>query len=53
VLQPRDGVNRLGVLAGGRVGLTGDDLLPGRPEAYARLQAALPDLAGVPPHLTW
>jgi hypothetical protein len=53
VLQPRDGANRLGVLGGGRVVLTGDDLLPGRPEAYARLQAALPDLAGVPPHLTW
>jgi len=53
VLQPRDGVNRLGVLADGRVVLTGDDLLPGRPEAYARLQAVLVDLAGVPPHMTW
>jgi hypothetical protein len=53
VLQPRDGVNRLGVLAGGRVGLTGDDLLPGRPAAYASLQAAVLALDGVPSHMTW
>jgi hypothetical protein len=53
VIQPRNGVNRLGVLTGGRVVLTGSDLLPSRPEAYARLQAALPDAAGVPPHMAW
>ncbi|HEU5387537.1 MAG TPA: hypothetical protein VFV73_16690 [Streptosporangiaceae bacterium] len=53
VIQPRDGVNRLGVLTGGRVVLTGNGLLPRRPEAYARLQAALPGFAGVPPHMTW
>jgi hypothetical protein len=53
VIQPRDGVNRLGVLTGGRVVLTGNDLLPRRPEAYASLQAALSDVAGVPPHMTW
>jgi len=53
VIQPRDGVNRLGVLTGGRVVLTGNDLLPRQPEAYARLQAALPYIAGVPSHMTW
>jgi hypothetical protein len=53
VLQPHDGAIRLGVLAGGRLVLTGDDLLPGRPEAYARLQAAMADLSGVPAHMTW
>jgi hypothetical protein len=53
VIQPRDGANRLGVLTGGRVVLTGDDLLPRPPEAYNRLQAALPDINGVPPHMTW
>jgi hypothetical protein len=53
VLQPRDGANRLGVLTGGRVVLTGNGLLPGRPEAYARLQAALPNIASIPPHMTW
>jgi hypothetical protein len=53
VIQPHDGVNRLGVLTGGRFVLSGDDLLPRRPEAYASLQAALPDLDAVPPHMTW
>jgi hypothetical protein len=53
VMQPRDGVNRLGVLTGGRVVLSGNDLLPRRPEAYASLQAALSDLAGIPSHMTW
>jgi hypothetical protein len=53
VLQPRDGANRLGVLGGGRVVLTGDDLLPGRPAAYASLQAAVLALDGVPSHMTW
>jgi hypothetical protein len=53
VIQPRDGVNRLGVLTGGRVVLTGNDLLPRRPDAYAHLQAALPSLGAVPPHMTW
>jgi hypothetical protein len=52
VLRPRDGVNRLGVLTGGRVVLSGD-LLPRRPEAYASLQAALFDVAAVPSHMTW
>jgi hypothetical protein len=52
-MQPRDGVNRLGVLTGGRVVLSGNDLLPRRPEAYASLQAALSDLAGIPSHMTW
>jgi hypothetical protein len=32
VLQPRDGVNRLGVLTGGRVVLAGNDLLPAAPK---------------------
>jgi hypothetical protein len=53
VIQPRDDGNRLGVLTGGRVVLTGNDLLPRRPAAYARLQAALPDIAGIPPQMTW
>lgn len=53
VLQPRDGLNRLGVLTGGRVLLTGGDLLPSQPAAYARLQGALPDATAVPPHMTW
>ena len=53
VIQPRGGANRLGVLTGGRVVLTGNDLLPRQPEAYARLQAALPYIAGVPSHMTW
>jgi hypothetical protein len=53
VLQPRDGLNRLGVLTGGRVVLTGSNLLPSQPEAYAALQAALQNAAAVPPHMTW
>jgi hypothetical protein len=53
VLQPRDGLNRLGVLTGGKVVLTGSDLLPSQPQAYADLQAALPDIAAVPQHMTW
>jgi hypothetical protein len=53
VIQPHGGANRLGVLTGGQVVLTGNDLLPGRPEAYASLQAALPYAASVPPHMTW
>jgi hypothetical protein len=53
VIQPRDGGNRLGVLTGGRVVLTGSDLLPSRPEAYARLQAVLPEAAGIPAGMTW
>ena len=53
VIQPRDGGNRLGVLSGGSIALTGNDFLPRRPAAYARLQAALPYIAGVPPHMTW
>ena len=53
VLQPRDNVNRLGALTGGRVVLRGGDLLPWRPEAYASLQAALFGVAAVPSHMTW
>lgn len=53
VLQPRGNANRMGVLTGGRVVLSGDDLLPRRPEAYASLQAALFGVATVPPHMTW
>jgi hypothetical protein len=53
VIQPDDGANRLGVLTGGRIVLTGNDLLPRRPDAYASLQAALPYAATVPPHMTW
>jgi len=53
VLLPRDGLNRLAVLTGGRVVLTGGDLLPGSPGAYASLQNALQDVAAVPPHMTW
>jgi hypothetical protein len=53
VIQPHDGANRLGVLTGGRIVLTGNDLLPRRPAAYAGLQAALPYAATVPPHKTW
>ena len=53
VLQPRGGVNRLGVLTGGSVVLTGSDLLPSPPGAYAELQGALQDAAAIPPHMTW
>lgn len=53
VLQPLDGLNRLGILAGGRVLLAGSDLLPGQPAAYAGLQGALPGATAVPPHMTW
>ena len=53
VLQPRDGLNRLAVLTGGRVVLTGSDLLPSQPAAYAELQGALKDFAGVPSPMTW
>ena len=53
VIQPHDDVNRLGVLTGGRVVLTGNDLLPSQPGAYAKLQAALPGAAAVPPGVAW
>ncbi len=53
VLQPRDGLNRLGVLTGGSVVLTGNGLLPSQPAAYAQLQDALLDATAVPPHMTW
>jgi hypothetical protein len=53
VLLPRGGLNRLAVLAGGQVVLTGGGLLPGPSGAYASLQNALQDVAAVPPHMTW
>ena len=52
VLLPRDGVNRLAVLTGGKVLLTGG-LLPGSPAGYAGLQSALQDVSAVPPHMAW
>ena len=53
VLLPRGGLNRLAVLAGGQVVLTGGGLLPGPSGAYTSLQNALQDVAAVPPHMTW
>ena len=53
VVQPRGSVNRLGVLSGGTVKLTGDHLLPSQPGAYAELENALQRAAGVPPSMTW
>jgi hypothetical protein len=53
VLLPRDGVNRLAVLTGGKVVLTGGGLLPGSPAGYAGLQSALQDVSAVPPHMAW
>jgi hypothetical protein len=53
VIQPRDGINRLGVLTGNTVVLTGSDLLPSQPEGYTELQDALQHASGIPPHMTW
>ena len=53
VLLPRDGVNRLAVLADGSVTLIGGDLLPSSPGAYAALQSALLGVSGVPSHMAW
>lgn len=53
VLLPRDGVNRLAVLADGSVTLIGGDLLPGSPGAYAALQSALLGVSCVPSHMAW
>ncbi len=53
VILPRDGVNRLAVLAGGGVTQTGGDLLPGSPGGYGVLQDALLGVAGVPSSMTW
>jgi hypothetical protein len=53
VLLPRGGLNRLAVLAGGQVVLTGGGLLPGSSGAYVSLQNALQGVAAVPPHMTW
>ena len=53
VLLPRDGLNRLAVLTGGQVVLTGGGLLPGSPGAHASLQNALQGASAVPPHMTW
>jgi hypothetical protein len=46
-------VNRLAVLTGGKVVLTGGGLLPGSPAGYAGLQSALQDVSAVPPHMAW
>ena len=53
VMLPRDGQNRLAVLAGGQVVLAGGGLLPGSPGARAALQDALQGASAVPPHMTW
>ena len=53
VVQPRDGINRLGVLTGSTVVLTGSDLLPSQPEGYAELQNALQQASSIPPDMTW
>ena len=53
VLLPRDGANRLAVLAGDGVTLAGGDLLPGSPGGYAALQGALLGISGVPAHMAW
>ena len=51
--RTRKGVNRLAVLTGGRVVLTGGGLLPGSPAGYAGLQSALHDVSAVPPQMAW
>lgn len=53
VIQPHDGLNRLGVLTGGTVRLSGSRLLPSQPAGYAALQAALQHAGGIPPGMTW
>jgi hypothetical protein len=53
VVQPSDGINRLGVLTGNTVVLTRNDLLPSQPEGYAELQNALLQASGIPPDMTW
>jgi hypothetical protein len=53
VILPHDGVNRLAVLTGSSVALTGGDLLPGPPGAYAALQSALLGVTGIPSAMTW
>jgi WD40 repeat protein len=53
VIQPHDGLNRLGVLTGGTVRLSGSDLLPSQPGGYAALQSALQHASGIPPGMAW
>ncbi len=53
VIQPRDGINRLGVLTGNTVVLTGNALLPSHAEGYTQLQNALQGASGIPPSMTW
>jgi hypothetical protein len=53
VIQPRDGLNRLGVLTGNTVVLTGNSLLPSHGEGYTELQNALQGASGIPPSMTW
>lgn len=53
VIQPHDGLNRLGVLMGGTVRLSGSDLLPSQPAGYSALQSALQHASGIPPGVAW
>ena len=53
VLLPGGGVNRLGVLTGNTVRLTGSDLLPSHPDGYTELQGALLHVADIPQSMTW
>lgn len=53
IIQPRDSMNRLGVLTGSAVVLTGNGLLPSHAEGYAELQKALQLASGIPPSMTW
>ena len=53
VIQPHDGLNRLGVLTGGTVRLSGSDLLPSQPGGYTALQSALQHAFGIPPGMAW
>jgi hypothetical protein len=54
VIQPSDDTNRLGVLAGNTVVLTGSPLLPSQPQGYTELQNALQGAnGGAPPFLRW